>query len=242
MDAGIFNASKVYRYGEMGKAHTICLSEGMNYIVGSGYHYRSDWDRDFYDIWRANTEKYTKDYYIISTTHGVEDRNEILCNHNIGHVGDLIKEGREGLCGWSASVCALAMIAYNCGKDFLMKEQDTLFFGPVVERMYQDLGDRGMVFGAKMDSAPWMACAQSTFLIRHSFILDFLRGYLFLPHDKDMLPEDKFVKLEENSPDRYGRLSFGIDRQRPIPWDAEVWYAQQWTQAELDEAKSRGLI
>jgi hypothetical protein len=108
--------------------------------------------------------------------------------------------------------------------------------------MYQDLGDKGMVFGAKMDAAPWMACAQSTFLVRHSFILDFLRGYLFRPNDKDMLPEDKFVKLEENSPNNYGRLSFGVDRMRPLPWDSEVWYAQQWTQEELDEAKKRGLI
>jgi len=160
----------------------------------------------------------------------------------VGHVGDMIKENREGLCGWSASICALAMIAYNCGKDFIYKEADCLWFGPVPERMYQDCEDKGMVFGAKMKTAPWMNCAQSTFLIRHSFILDFLRGYLFLPHDKDMLPEDKFVKLEENHPDRFGRLSFGVDRMRPLPWDAEVWYAQQWTQEELDEAKKRGLI
>jgi hypothetical protein len=134
------------------------------------------------------------------------------------------------------------MIAYNCGRDFIYKEADCLWFGPVPEQMYQDLGDKGMVFGAKMDAAPWMNCAQSTFLIRHSFILDFLRGYLFLPHDKDMLPEDKFVKLEENHPDKFGRLSFGCDRMRPLPWDAEVWYAQQWTQEELDEAKNRGLL
>jgi hypothetical protein len=57
-----------------------------------------------------------------------------------------------------------------------------------------------------------------------------------------MLPEDKFVKLEEQSPDIYGRLSFGVDRQRPIPWDDEAWYAQQWTQEELDEARRRGVI
>lgn len=213
----------------------------MNYIVGSGYHYRSDWDFDFFEIWKANTKKYNDDYFVMSTGPSLDNRF-VACRHNIGHVGDLIKEGREGLCGWSASVCALAMIAYNCGKDFIYKEADCLWFGNVPERMYQDLGDKGMVFGAKMDSAPYMACAQSTFLIRHSFILDFLRGYLFLPHDKDMLPEDKFVKLEENSPDRYGRLSFGVDRMRPLPWDAEVWYAQQWNQQELDEAKSRGLI
>lgn len=214
----------------------------MNYIVGSGYHYRSDWDRDFFSVWKSNTEKYTKDYYVISTTHSIGDGNEILCNHNIGHVGDLMKEGREGLCGWSASICALAMVAYNCGRDLIYKEADCLWFGDVVSQMYRDCEGKQMVFGKKMDTAPYMACAQSTFLIRHSFILDFLRGYLFLPHDKDMLPENKFVKLEENSPDNYGRLSFGVDRERPIPWDSGVWYAQQWTPQELDEAKYRRLI
>jgi hypothetical protein len=167
---------------------------------------------------------------------------QIFCNCNLGHVGDLIKENKGGLCGWSASVCMLALLAYNCGRDFIYKEADCLWFGPVLERMYQDCDGKGMVFGAKMDAAPWMACAQSTFLIKRDFILDFLRGYLFLPDDKDMLPEDKFVKLEENSPDRYGRLSFGVDRMRPLPWDSEVWYAQQWTQEELEKARSLGLL
>ena len=213
----------------------------MNYIIGSGYHYRSDWDFDFFEIWKDNTKKYTDDYFVMSTGQSLNNRF-IPCHHNIGHVGDLIKENREGLCGWSASICALAIIAYNCGKDFIYKEADCLWFGGVPDKMYQDCEGKGMVFGAKMDAAPWMACAQSTFMIRHSFILDFLRGYLFLPHDKDMLPEDKFVKLEENHPDNYGRLSFGVDRMRPLPWDTEVWYAQQWNQQELDEAKSRGLI
>jgi hypothetical protein len=214
----------------------------MNYIIGSGYHRRCDWDEMMLGVWKANTERYSNNYYIMSTDYSSGLEGDIFLDNNVGHVGDLIKEGREGLCGWSASVCALAMIAYNCGRDFIYKEADCLWFGWVPEKMYEDLGDRGMVFGAKMDAAPWMACAQSTFLIRHSFILDFLRGYLFLPHDKDMLPEDKFVKLEENSPNNYGRISFGVDRMRPLPWDGEVWYAQQWTQEELDEAKKRGLI
>ena len=214
----------------------------MNYIIGSGYHYRGAWDWNFYNIWRANTENYSFNYYVMSTVAGVPARNHILCNHNLGHVNTLIEENREGLCGWSASVCALALIAYNCGKDFIYKESDCLWFGPVPAQLYQDLGTRGMVFGAAMDSAPHMRSAQSTFLIKHSFILDFLRGYLALPNDKSMLPEDKFVKLEENFPNSCARMSFGVDRMRPLPWNATVWYAQQWTQQELDEAKSRGLL
>lgn len=211
-------------------------------MIGSGFHYRSPWDSKFYDIWATNTERYTFNYTVISTVCSVSAINHILCGHNLGHVGDLMKENRGGLCGWSASVCALAMIAYNCGKDLIYKEADCIWKGPVPEQMYKDCEGRGMVFGRKMESAPWMACAQSTFLLKNDFILDFLRGYLFLPDDKDMLPEDKFVKLEENHPDRYGRLSFGVDRERPIPWDAPVWYAQHWKKEELEEAKSRGVI
>jgi len=214
----------------------------MNYIIGSGYHYRSPWDSAFFDIWKKNTHKYTTDYYVISTINGCKAHNQVFLHNNLGHVGDLMKDNGKGLCGWSGSVCALAMIAYNCGKDLVFKEQDTLFFGPVVEQMYKDCEGKGMVFGAKMDSAPWMTCAQSAFLLKRDFILDFMRGYLFLPDDKDMLPEDKFVKLEENSPTNYGRLSFGVDRMRPLPWDAPVWYAQQWSDDELQEARTRGLI
>lgn len=214
----------------------------MNYIIGSGYHWRSEWDERMLDIWKKNTERYSNNYYIISTNRSSELQGDVWIDNNLGHVGDLIKENREGLCGWSASICALAMIAYNCGKDLCFKEADCLWFGNVPQRMYEDCGDKGVVFGAKMDSAPWMACAQSTFLIKHWFILQFVRDYLSLPDDKDMLPEDKFVKLEESSPANYGRLSFGVDRMRPLPWDSEVWYAQQWTEEELKEAESLGLL
>lgn len=213
----------------------------MNYIVGTGYHYRSDWDFNFFELWKSNTKKYTDDYFVMSTGPSLDNRF-IACRHNIGHVGDLIKENKGGLCGWSASVCALAMIAYNCGRDFIYKEADCLWFGDVIGQMYRDCEGKQMVFGKKMQSAPYMACAQSTFLIRHGFILDFLRAYLFLPHDKDMLPEDKFVKLEENHPDLYGRLSFGVDREKPIPYDDSIFYAQQITESEISELRRRGII
>jgi hypothetical protein len=214
----------------------------MKYIVGSGYHYRSTWDSEFFQLWKKNTEKYTKDYYVVCTKVPADCDNMILLNDNLGHVGDCIKENRDGLCGWSHSVLTLAMIAYGANKDLIFKESDCIWHGDVPSKLYEDCGDKGMVFGAKMTAAPWMACAQATFLIKHWCILEFIRDYLFLPSDKDMLPEDKFVKLEEQSPNTYGRISFGVDRQRPIPWDEPVWYAQQWTQEELDEAKRKGIV
>jgi hypothetical protein len=214
----------------------------MNYIIGSGYHRRCEWDEKMLELWKQNTEKYSKHYFIVSTTHGSKTDHDILLSNNLGHVGDCIRDNREGLCGWSHSILTLALIAYGCGKDLIFKESDCLWFGDVPQRMYEDCGDKGMVFGAKMTAAPYMACAQATFLIKHWCLLGFVRDYLCLPSDKDMLPEDKFVRLEEHAPHIYGRISFGVDRQRPIPWDDEVWYAQQWTQAELDEAQTRGLV
>lgn len=169
----------------------------------------------------------------------------IRLNGNLGHVGDLLNGGKpHEICGWSAAVLALAMIAYCNESDFIYKEQDCLAFGPWVEQMYADMGDANMVFGRKMKSAPWMPCAQSLFLIRHKFIPEFARNYIALgPENKvDNLPEHKFVKLEEASPKDYRRLSFGYDRERPITYEDRVFYAQKLTAQEFDELKRRNLL
>jgi hypothetical protein len=213
----------------------------MNYLIGSGYHYRSPWDSEFLKVWIENVNRYSCRYRIISTDLTMHP-SFIGCDHNLGHVGCLIKEQRGGLCGWSGSVILLAMLAYNMGRDLIFKEGDCLWFGDVIGQLYKDCEGKEMVFGRKMETHPYMPCAQSTFLIKHGFLLKFVQRYLAFPDDRIMLPEEKFVALEELYPDKIGRMSFGVDRERPLPWDAPVWYAQQWTQEELDEAKRRGLI
>jgi len=214
----------------------------MNYLIGSGYHHKSDWDAEFFEIWKKNTEKYTNNYYVVCTNTPANSEKILLLNNNLGHVGDCIAEKRDDLCGWSHSIITLAMIAYGMGKDLIFKESDCLFFGDVPQKLYEDIGDKGMVFGPQMTSAPYMPCAQSTFLIKHFCIIGFVRSYLYMKSDRFLLPEDKFVELEKQQPEVYGRFSFGVDRQRPLPWSDEVWYAQQWTREELNEAKERGLI
>lgn len=218
-----------------------------NYIIGTGYHYRSEADCEFNALWwrcifKARTRA---DVMVVSTSyygHMAHGFDLYIPGQNFGHVGDLLNGTRQHpLCGWSVCALTLAMNAYAMGKDLIFVEQDCLCFGPWIERMYQDLGDGDMVFGPKMQTAPYMACAQALFLIRHSALLRFISAYLALPPDKDMLPESKFAALGEHGLDvRY--LSFGVDRERPIPWDAEVFYVQQWTAQELNEAKERGLI
>jgi hypothetical protein len=215
----------------------------MKYIIGTGYHFRNDWDAEFFEIWKANTEKYTKNYYCLSTVTPAPCENNIFVKHNLGHVGDLIDNNKEGLCGWSASFLALALIAYNCGADFIYKESDCLWFGDIVNKMYEEIGDAEMIIGKGMNSHPFMPCSQSTFLIKNSFILSFVTAYLAIGEDdKDYLPEHKFFNLYNSNPVLITMLSFGIDRERPIDWDAPVWFCQQWTEEELNEAKRKNLI
>lgn len=163
-----------------------------------------------------------------------------------GHCGALLNGSKKNeFSGWSASMLACAMTAYCDEADFLYVEQDALCFGPWVQRMYDDMGDACMVFGPKHTSEPWMPCSQSVFLVRNSFIPTFVRTYLGLGRDGDVrfLGEQKFVRIEEQfGPSLIRKLSFGVDRCRPIPWDQPVFYAQQWTQEEIDEAIRRGLL
>jgi len=231
----------------------------MKYLLGSGYYRPENSGYDLFKYnWAENTAKAAPApnmVVIICAGHEAPETVgafhpiqalELRMGQNLGHVGDLLNGSKAyEFCGWSASVLALALLAYNAELDLLYKESDALAFGPWVERMYADMGDGDMVFGRKMNSPPYMACSQSLFLIRHRFLPAFVASYIAMGKDGDPhnLPETKFAKLEEIiGTDRIKRLSFGVDRERPIPWDDEVFFAQKWTDEELNEAKRRELI
>jgi len=205
-----------------------------NYIIGTAYHYAKEWDETLFRAWEKNTLKYTDKFYCVSTVKRNGSPNEILVNHNLGHIGTMLTNQTKGHSGWGAHMITLAMIAYCAGKDFAYKESDCFWHGDVIGQMYRDLGDAKVVFGKKMESEPWMSCSQSTFLVLHDFIPEFVSSYLALPDDIYMLTEDKFVELEFANPKAYARLSFGCDRERPIPFDEPVWYVQQITKDELE--------
>jgi len=213
----------------------------MKYIIGTALH---NPDPSFSGIWRGNTLKYSWDIYCVSTeppsVFGVG--RTIGVNHNLGHVNDLIAENRDGLCGWSAHMITLAMLAYSAGKHFVYKESDCIWHGPVLEQMRADMGDKDFVFGRKMTSPPHMDCSQSTFMVRHSFIPTFVSMYLSYGDDRLLLPEHKFSKIEEELPQHCARLSFGVDRCRPIPYDEPLWFVQQLSDFEILEMKNKGLI
>jgi len=225
----------------------------MNYLLGTGY-YPHGGSVEARIRWSANVAKYTnpRPQRIFTLAVGIGENGYLndgddwlYFKNNLGHVGDLLNNSKpHKYCGWSASVLALAMIAYAGELDFVYLEGDALAFGPWVQQMYAELGDGQFAFGKKMQSPPWMACSQSLFVVRHAFIPTFVSTYLGLGTDNDPenLPETKFARIEERFPAECRRLSFTVDRERPLPYDAPVWSAQKFTPDELAELKRRNLI
>lgn len=226
----------------------------MNYLLGTGYYphphaieERFRWEQNV-----AFTAKPEPSRIVTISVGqneppliGEDPVNWVALPNNLGHVGDLLNGSKpHEFCGWSAAVLALAMIAYAGELDFVYLEEDALAFGPWVERMYAELGDGQFAFGRKMESPPYMACSQSLFIVKHAFIPRFVSTYLSLGRDGDPenLPETKFHRIEERFPAECRRLSFTVDRERPLPYDAEVWSAQKFSPDELEELRKRGMI
>lgn len=165
---------------------------------------------------------------------------------DLGYCGQLLSGEKKNLfSSWSASMLALAMLAYDDEADFVYKESDCLAFGPWIRKMYEDMGDGEIVFGPKHTSAPWMPASQSLFLVRHRWIPMFVQSYLGMGTDGDPqnLGEAKFQRLEERfGTDKVRRLSFGFDRCRPIQYEDHVFYVQQISDEEMDELRRRELI
>jgi hypothetical protein len=229
----------------------------MSYTIGSGYYCASKSAEEFSRIWIKNIElhanPFPKKIVVVSVDgcHLPFDRpflDEITLDGNLGHVHGLL--GIEGpkkdheFCGWSGAVLATAMIAYCNETDFCWWEQDVLAFGDVIGQMYRDMGDRQMVFGGPMRSPPNMPCAQGLFLVRHRFIPTFVKSYIGKGSDASRvdLPEHKFASLARFFTSSITRLSFGVDRERPIPYTAPVFYCQHVSEAELAIMRTAGLI
>lgn len=220
----------------------------MRFLLGTSFFHDSNNPQkvEMMSLWHRNIPREASNVVALyegSTIPMVSPAQAVRLTGDLGHIGAHLNGSKpHHLTGWSASVCALAMLAYINEADFIYKESDCLAFGPWVQQLYQDAEGVEFVFGPKMTSAPWMTCAQSLFLVKHHFIPAFVSVFLSLPPDRAMLGEDKFCHLEGVYPHLTRRMSFGVDRMRPIPWDAPVFYFQQPTQLDLDEAKRRKLI
>ena len=227
----------------------------MKFLIGSSYFDHGEEHRkEFARVWHFNTlQARPEPARIVVICEGgcvipyaSPNMDVIHLSGDLGNFMHLVnKQKPHRHTGWSASMIALAMLAYVDESDFIYKEQDCLAFGQWVDTMYRDLGDGDIVFGAKHESPPYQGCSQSLFLVRHRFIPEFITKYLtYGPEgNMDMLGEHRFMNMErELGRSRVKQLSFGVDRERPIPWDKPVWYAQQWKNDELEEAHRRRLI
>ena len=169
------------------------------------------------------------------------DVTVIKCDGNLGNLA--AGTMKHAFAGWMAPVMITAMIAYNEELDYVFQEQDCLAFGPYITRGFSDIGDGQMALGRPLMQMGQPA-TQSLFFIRHAYIWQFARDYLTLgPDDNEWNQgEKKFARLRANNPTAVRVLSFGSDRDRPIPWHEPVVAAQQWSRTEFDEAKRRRLI
>lgn len=215
-------------------------------MIGTGYFDKGQWTRDFAKLWCDNLARYVKKpqkVAVICAGSEFPVQTDFICipGINLGHVGEYVDGKRTGrFCGWSSSVLTLCSIAYGLGEDLIFLEQDCLAFGSWIERAYEDMAEAQFVFGPPHKTSPYMPCSQALFIIRHAFIPPFMEKYLSLPPDKYMLPEEKFLRIMEAYPGVSRHLSFGCDRERPIPYGDEVVYAQQLMPMEIDEFRKRG--
>ena len=225
-----------------------------HYVIGTGYCPSERYDAElFANHWITHVERHLDPAQIFVMSHGVEmpeayqlsRRTVMVPSVNLGHVHQYVgaaKPMKTGqLCGWSASTLALALIAYNCEADFVYVEQDALVFGDVVSQIRKEATERqySMMFG----SCKKMNVAQSLFWVDWNFIPLYVSRYLDLWPDTDprRRPEGKFKHLESTQA-KIGRFSFGCDRDRPLPIDQPVWYAQQLTRDEMILLHSKKLL
>jgi len=234
----------------------------MTYLLGSGFHGSNEANR-FYCQWVCNLTENIRmvpiRFIILSTTsappefvkHGFLNSKwpslpEVIeTGVNPGHIGSLLNgSSKWHLCGWSCAVLTLAMLAYSSGLDFAFIEQDVLIKGDVITQMYTDLGDKKMIFGGKMETAPHQPCSQSVFLIKHDFLLSFIHAYIGQGTDNSWscMPEHKFHRISELFPGQIAHHSYHNDRQRPIQWEQPVFHYQKITPEELLEFEKLGLL
>ena len=222
------------------------------YIAGSGYM-GAPWRDEFSKTWIKNLDSnpdFNPEKIVILCSGGARPpfhcsiTDFIVVNGDLGHIWDVQQDKKTNMIeGWPASMMTAAMVAYNAECDFVYIEQDCLPFGPFISRMYEELGDGGLIVG-NLSTQP---CSQSLFLLKHCFIPDLIHFYLCkkIANRKEQ-GEHIFKMLEDEYKGRVRRYSFGYDRDRP-PEGFEsmrdkVWHIQQITLDEQKQLRELGFI
>lgn len=167
---------------------------------------------------------------------------EIRLYENTGHVKNFLCDSTRQLLGWSMSWIIPAMIAYAEIRDFIYVEQDCLVFGEWERHIVREAAEKGwrMACGPKHDEGN---CEQSLFWIKWDFIPDFVALYMAIKAtDGVIMPEEKFTAIQAMKPTIIGSFTLPGGRKGPRPYDAEAWYGQHFTNAELEELRKLRLV
>lgn len=226
----------------------------MPYLIGSGYFPNPCQlipAQEMAETWLACIRRYASpqpERILIVTAGGysptLPGADILVCKGDLGNLSHKVAgQVNHDFAGWMPPMFIGAMVAYNEGLDYVFQEQDCIAFGPYIEQMYQDMGQKKAVIGGRVHGVGEPA-SQSLFLVRHAYIWQFLRDYLIEgPDDNEWnRGEKKFGRMRDKKPNEIGTLSFGVDRDRPIPWKKPVFSVQQWSREEFNEGKSLGLI
>jgi hypothetical protein len=217
------------------------------YVIVTGYYDNGDGTAaDFFRTWYDNTMRFAKPsrVFVINAASKPVDYGDcqwINFSENLFHHVLNSPPGQQ-LAGFSASVLIGCMLAYHEKADMLFKEQDCLAFGSYVDKLYEELGDKGMVAGPMLTSGQGVnMIAVSLMLVRHEYLLEFVARYLSLwPSDREFLPEHKLMEIAKTG--RIVESKMGYDRNRPIDYDAAAFHLQKITGEEMEKLRGKGLV
>lgn len=217
-----------------------------NYIVVSGYFNEPDSGMDwFFPVWWRNVQQLrpppSKVFIVAQGKHKLCDApGEWICLD-----GDAdLRQGNDYPAN-QVVVCMGALLAWLNDCDLLYFEQDLLAFGPWIDRLYKEIGDKGMIMGYDKNVTSW--AQNSLVLFKRDFLLDFVRWYLGTePATAENIhtthAELKFGLFTREHPDRACFYEYGYDRERPFHATDEVWNAQKFTAHELKSLRDLGLV
>jgi|GEM_PF-1870525 len=214
-------------------------------VVSGFYSDGSGRAEDFFSVWYDNTIRYSKPFRIYIINGGSVPVNYGDCHwinlaENLGHMSQM-QPGQQ-LGGWSSAVLIGCLLAYHDRADMIYKEQDCLAFGNYVERLYQDLGDKGMVTGSVNTTGEAAGLlSQSLVLTRLDFLLELVARYISLwPSDRQYLTEQKFAEISRSG--RVAQTKMGYDRSRPVNYSDPAFYMQKITAEEMGNLRKAGLV
>jgi len=222
-----------------------------NFIIVSGYHNNPNSGMEwFFPTWLQNTLLHAPHFrrlFIVATSTPPEQYrfapsiDWIQLAGNLGNFQHILSGEKKFFMPGCPAVWMIGMwLAYANECDFIYKEQDTLAFGPWVERLYAEIGDKKAIFG----TAKMHGISTVLFLVKHEFIPQFVYEYLEAGPEtvSSRIAEAKVRIIEAKWPQRFARHTFGYDGDRPFNPDDQVFMVQKLTPDELQLLADRKLV